>query len=289
MKRYLLFLLDGKFLSLLFNKQWIPVFLYRKLFILNSYYGIKNLKLKNGFFKFQDKLSNKLFSWSFPESLRTRGRRCYLKGLSSRGKLLAEQYFISEIKFSEEDAIIDCGANFGDLYLYLFLQNIRLNYFAFEPGFLEYSTLKENLNNNPSKIESKTFKKALGNINGQMELYYSPKHGDSSLIPMSINENSYKVEVLTLDTFLDSVNLNQKKIKLLKLEAEGFEPEILQGCAKNIKNIEYIAADLGPERGAKNECTLVEVTNFLVSNGFELLNFYHTRTTILYKNKFLSF
>ena len=44
-------------------------------------------------------------------------------------------------------------------------------------------------------------------------------------------------------------NFNFKKIKLLKVEAEGAEPEVLLGTAKILKRIEFISVDCGPERG----------------------------------------
>ena len=47
----------------------------------------------------------------------------------------------------------------------------------------------------------------------------------------------------------------------------------IKGSINVINNIEYIAADVGPERGIRCEFTLVEVTNILLSNGFLIKNF----------------
>ena len=65
------------------------------------------------------------------------------------------------------------------------------------------------------------------------------------------------------------------KVKLLKLEAEGAEPEILMGAENKLELIQYIAADLGFERGKKEESTYKQVTNFLLSRGFILVNEIH--------------
>lgn len=62
-----------------------------------------------------------------------------------------------------------------------------------------------------------------------------------------------------------------KFITLLKLEAEGSEPEILMGAEEYISIIKYIAVDGGPERGVYKEETLSKVINFLLSHNFELL------------------
>ena len=72
---------------------------------------------------------------------------------------------------------------------------------------------------------------------------------------------------------------------MLKLEAEGAEPEILEGLGKKIDLVEFISADLGYERGINCESTLAPVTNFLLSRGFDLIDISHGRICALYKNK----
>ena len=55
------------------------------------------------------------------------------------------------------------------------------------------------------------------------------------------------------------------------------------GKGKNI-NIEYISADLGPERGVDNLETYSEVTNLLYKNNFSLIKINPERLSVLYKN-----
>jgi hypothetical protein len=90
------------------------------------------------------------------------------------------------------------------------------------------------------------------------------------------------VEVTTISSLL-----NERKIaavKLLKLEAEGAEPEILAGAEDCLERVEYISADLGPERGLALESTAAAVTNFLISRGFMLIDVVPGRWTFLFKN-----
>ena len=61
-----------------------------------------------------------------------------------------------------------------------------------------------------------------------MSFYLSSATGDSSLIEPASFTEKIDVRVTTLDIF-DQEN-NIKKCKLLKLEAEGSEPEILNGA-----------------------------------------------------------
>ena len=58
---------------------------------------------------------------------------------------------------------------------------------------------------------------------------------------------------------------------------------MLLGCERILQKVEYISADLGFERGPLQESTLAPVTNFLLKNGFELIDFSSPRIVALYK------
>ena len=95
---------------------------------------------------------------------------------------------------------------------------------------------------------------ALGDKNDTARFYYDPEFGDSSLIANGKYKSSYDIEVQMLDKYLIDMKLPDK-IKLLKLEAEGFEPEILRGAKSILGKVEYIAVDVGFERGTEQEST----------------------------------
>ena len=76
-----------------------------------------------------------------------------------------------------------------------------------------------------------------------------------------------------------------KTIKLLKIEAEGAEPEVLRGAEKTIKNCNYISVDAGPERGMEQKTTVKEVSQFLLNRNFILLRKSTERIVLLFKNK----
>ena len=75
-----------------------------------------------------------------------------------------------------------------------------------------------------------------------------------------------------------------EKIKLLKIDAEGYEPEVLEGSEKLFKKIEFITVDFGAERGINQNMTIIEVNNILLKNNFEMINFSNFRLIGLYKN-----
>lgn len=71
---------------------------------------------------------------------------------------------------------------------------------------------------------------------------------------------------------------------MLKLEAEGAEPEVLYGASTVLSNIHYISADVGPERGKFEESTQYEVVEFLSKNNFVIERKNQFRKTILFRN-----
>jgi hypothetical protein len=93
-------------------------------------------------------------------------------------------------------------------------------------------------------------------------------------------EDTVKVRCVSLDDLFPE----GERIKLLKVEAEGAEPEILLGGSKMLRNVDFVTADLGFERGVDCESTAPEVVNFMVKNGFEVVEFRHQRVCVLFRN-----
>ena len=203
-------------------------------------------------------------------------RQCnmaYEYGVKKRAESLADCYFLNEIEFNDGDIFLDCGANVGDLKIWFDLNGININYIGFEPSPTEFNCLKENVQ--PSTV----YNVGLWNEVGELEFFVSSQGADSSFIEPVSFDKKIKVPVDKLESYVSS------KIKILKLEAEGAEPEILEGLGNKLNLIEYISADLGYERGIKCESTLVPVTNYLLGHGFELVNVSRGRICALYKNK----
>lgn len=56
----------------------------------------------------------------------------------------------------------------------------------------------------------------------------------------------------------------------MKIEAEGAEPEILEGGVNALAMTDFVTVDCGFERGKEEASTLAPVANFLLRHGFEL-------------------
>ena len=102
-----------------------------------------------------------------------------------------------------------------------------------------------------------------------MNFYINEKDADSSIIEPLIYDEIREIQTTTLNSFFKKNKI--KVIKLLKLEAEGYEPEILLGSNEVLDKIEYVALDGGYERGRKLEETLSSQLNFLSKHNFEII------------------
>jgi FkbM family methyltransferase len=146
------------------------------------------------------------------------------------------KYGLDEIPFhvkksvSEKD-IIDAGAFIGDSALILNELNPRRIY-AFEP-------LKENVLLLRKTIELNNLRnvivveKALG-FKESVSYIFSAGSG-SFIVNKEKNRINYK-EKIELTTIDDFVYKNSLKIGLIKMDVEGYEPEIIRGAELTIKN-----------------------------------------------------
>tara|TARA_B100001989_G_C24527085_1_gene459301 strand:+ start:725 stop:1594 length:870 start_codon:yes stop_codon:yes gene_type:complete len=231
--------------------------------------GVK-VKYKKGIYKIYDK--------NFPKIVKTSNNEStlfsfYKNGFYRRAVELERCYQLDKIKFKNKDIIIDCGANHGDLKLWFDLNNIEISYVGFEPDPREFENLKRNIF--PSEVHNL----GLWNEDSENVFYISRFNADSSFFEPISYEKKIIVPSKRLSSFIN------EPVRLLKLEAEGAEPEIIYGIGEKINLIEYITADVGFERGLKEESTLAPVTNHLLENNFEVVGVGMGRLSLLFRNK----
>jgi FkbM family methyltransferase len=279
-------------MKLIFNKIFIyflinplEIIFYRSIYRFkgNIYVFLYNLFTfffqKKGRIYFKDNFyftkSSKKNYISYRFSHRKAGLFFYQDGTYNRGNIIAEDYFINKIHFKKNDVVIDVGANNGDLYLYFLYRNLKINYIGIEPSLVEFSNLKYNCYN-AKLLNYAVYQKSDLKIN----FYISSEWGDSSLFKIK----SYSKKTIVKTVTLDQVVKNYKAVKLIKIEAEGAEPECLNGLINQYKKVDYISIDAGFERGIKQESTIVECINIMNRKNFKLINFNPKRFCILFKN-----
>ena len=199
----------------------------------------------------------------------------YRKGVPERARYLGACYHLDQIPFQKNDVVVDCGANVGDLLLALRSLGFSGKYIGFEPSPSEFSCLDKNSN------DSEAYNLGLWNTDGSLEFFISSDGADSSFIRPKIYEQISEIKTVRLDEKLPS----DLKIKLLKIEAEGAEPEVIHGVEGLLPNVNFITADLGYERGVMEESTLCPVVNYLLARNFELVSISSGRLVALFRNR----
>lgn len=188
---------------------------------------------------------------------------------------LRNQYLVSDDLIRADDVVIDCGANIGEFSIVSARYGAQV--FAFEPDPTEFTALERNAQSR--RISANSF--ALWNEDGEMTLFDANDDGDSSLIDQGNSSREVRVPTLRLDSFS---GLPTGRIRLIKLEAEGAEPEIIEGAQETLQRTDYVAVDMGPERGLSHEATLVPVVNSLHDLGFRLKSFSRFRWVGLFQS-----
>lgn len=208
-----------------------------------------------------------------------RRNRLWLYKKSIKGRLaeLKQTYLLHRIGGDLSGAFIDCGANVGELGF--FARERNLQYHAFEPEALEADCCDLN---NFSGLK-KTHRVALWHERTTLSFYSKPDSGDGSIIEMNDFDDIKKVEAIRLDDFVTEQKID--KIAVMKIEAEGAEPEILAGASEALSITRYLTVDCGFERGRNKESTLTPVVNAATKAGFSVVDWNPARTVFLFKNE----
>ena len=182
----------------------------------------------------------------------------YIFGVCKQACRLLNQYGISR-HFEPKGVFLDIGANVGELSYYFAKQGWRV--IAVEPDNTNAQALKRNLSSFKDKI--RIYEKALGVDRRTTLLYSKPESGDSSIHKVE-GARLRPVKVITLSEVLNDF-IESNEVVLMKMDAEGHEPEVLLGAGKRLAIISYMFIDAGRER--EGETTYREVMTILKSSG----------------------
>lgn len=205
----------------------------------------------------------------------------YTGGTAARGRKLAEEYLLAHVPLADGDRIVEVGANVGDFSLALLDRGVKAHMISVEPSPREFAALDRNLAANPNVLSHEALNVAAWSDSAEaMTFYVKSETADSSLLP--IEDYDEKIEVPTRRL---SDLVQPGRYRLLKLEAEGAEPEILDGAGDLLDSFDYIAADVGFERGMRQDSTLPEVVNRLVPRRFRIKAMGRNRLVLLFERE----
>ena len=193
-----------------------------------------------------------------------------------------EPYTTEVIKqnISNGDLVMDIGANIGYFTL-IMAKGIKENgkVFSFEPEPKNFELLKKNVEiNNYSNVILE--KKAIGNKTGIAKLYLADRKNNifhsgmhrifrSDLV--SQISNPVSINIIKLDDYLQDLKFI-KKIRLIKIDVEGAEFDVLKGMSKILdenKGIK-IVMEFSSENLEDYGSNPSDVMDFLINKGFKL-------------------
>lgn len=165
--------------------------------------------------------------------------------------------------------IVDIGANMGAFSIYAAAISPKSRIYCYEPEEHNFEFLKENVRVNSLENRVSVFKKAVGSNSGERDLIIgeSPIH---SFFKNTTEAAHQTVECTTLKEIFETHGLH--KIDLLKVNCEGAEYEILEGCEQiyydRIVNIRMEYHNINSEK--QNGKYMVKL---LKSKGYEIERF----------------
>lgn len=179
----------------------------------------------------------------------------YVPNVAHRISFMRDRYPFDDLTGA---LIIDVGAHVGEYAMAA--SPLAAKIISFEPDPIARGALVRNVAALPN-VEVRDV--ALSNTNGSATFYVATEHADSSLYQPDAYARAIEVKAQRLDSL--DIDTSGYRHVLLKMDAEGFEPEVLEGAGDWLKNFTGVAIDVAPERAGQS--TYAEVRRLLESAG----------------------
>jgi FkbM family methyltransferase len=181
---------------------------------------------------------------------------------------IREPYFAAEFRnnvLKRGQVVIDIGANIG--YYALMESSIVGFVHAIEPVSKNMYLLQKNVQINNIK-NIKTYRMAVGDFNGIVDIGVS-NHGNLCSIKNTLGKYATEaVSIMTLDEF---VNTCKVKPDVIRMDVEGYCPEIIEGGLKTLKeNNVLICMELHPVILSKTPVSYLMMLDWLEYFGYEI-------------------
>ncbi len=184
---------------------------------------------------------------------------------------------------NDVSVIVDAGANIGSVSLDLNFWFPDASIYAFEPVTETFKLLSDNVS---GKDKIQPVKMGLGAKHEQIQILLSGENSINSLKVIEANrgiKGAEEITITTLQGFLQQQGLNH--IDILKIDVEGFEFEVLEGCADLLDTgIKCIYLEVGYSRHP-TKVHFSDVEAFMEKNDFELCGMYETRRHMFDKRR----
>lgn len=168
------------------------------------------------------------------------------------------KYQDGPVRIEPGDTVFEIGANVGEFTIAA--ASVAARVFSAEPDPQAWKCLVQNT---AGKTNIFLDQKAIGETDGSATLHVSSASADSTLLNQKSGGRTAEVGVWTFATWLKAREV--ETVDFLKLEAEGYEPEILTAAGEALAKVRKIAVDCGPERYGQptlDECEAILKPHF---------------------------
>jgi FkbM family methyltransferase len=178
--------------------------------------------------------------------------------------------------------LVDVGANVGQFTLLTFALHPHVNVEAFEPLAAPAAIFRRLFHGN-NRI--KLHQVALGASETTADMNVARREDSSSLLPITTQQTESfpgtdkvgleKISVVTLSSVVSPSVIRSPA--LLKLDVQGYELEVLRGCAEMLPLFKYVYAELSFMEFYEGQAMAHEVIDFLARQGFSIEGIYNTQ------------
>ncbi len=192
------------------------------------------------------------------------GRCIYKKGYYEPS---VSRFLFDRSPKSSDALFIDVGANLGYYSVHMAMKGFSV--FSFEPDPLNYELLSTNLKHNGC-TDVEPIQGALSDKKGAALLYRYPEKnlGRHSILPVN-NSEPIEIKTFIFDDLLEERRIDPKKIELVKIDVEGFEPLVLRGMSKVLTSASpTIVAEFSPRLMEQGGVDVEEFLSFMESAGY---------------------
>ena len=181
---------------------------------------------------------------------------------------LAKKYMTAAIKVEEGDTVIDCGSFVGAFSLAA-AQRGADKVYAVEPSGKNFNCLKKNIEHFGAEDYIEPVNIGLGSKADTLRLNLSSMSCEDSFLKCDEGATGEyeEVSVVRLDEFIAERKIDASKL-FIKIEAEGFEPEIVKGIGDAKPRV--VVVDVTPERNGKSPRE--EIKALMVERGYSTVD-----------------
>ena len=169
------------------------------------------------------------------------------------------------------ETVFDVGANIGQTARKFRRAFLRANIYSFEPVRALFQELQEDVSGDGNV---QCFQVAMGSAPGVGKIYLTEHPTMNSLIEPEYSRGFEEVQIDTVDSFCRTHGI--ERIDLLKVDAEGYDLEVLKGSASLLSSarVAFVLAEVGFHPGDSRHVLFDHVREFLIPHGFHVFGIY---------------